>query len=478
MNVATDMLPLLWVPLLLSLVLTGIHTYLGLHVLARKIIFVDLALAQIAALGATVAFMLGYPPQTMAAYGYSLLFTLAGALLLSFSRAWTGGKISQEAVVGVIYVVSAAAALLLVDQAPQGAEHLKQILVGSLLTATPHDLAKLTGLYALIGALHWVCRRPLLRITFEHDEPGHGALKTWWWDFVFYALFGVVVTSSVAVAGVLLVFSFLIIPAAIGTLYAGRLGAALAIGWIAGGVASAAGLGVSYAWDLPTGAALVCVFGAVLALAAASKPFLLSDARRRVQVLCRMRFYGVRAALALIFVAALWLVVNPHADQPLLDLLEHAQPRLRAPFLTPAEQDLLSQARLSEVKAQQEAARMSEKERNSRWQGAALSDAELRKISSYTQSFLEMKKGEQVVQRAMRDKARERQRWVLGVPLLTMCVAAWLWLSARRRRQVPGGVRPARLSCISLAYFMKLLWQPMTMCTSPGTPSRNPRRKK
>jgi zinc/manganese transport system permease protein len=428
MNVSIDMLQLLWVPLLLSLALTGIHTYLGLHVLARKIVFVDLALAQIAALGATVAFMLGYPPQTTSAYAYSLVFTLAGAVLLSFSRTWTGGKISQEAIVGVIYVVSAAAALLLVDQAPLGAEHLKQLLIGSILTVTPSDLIRLIGLYTLIGALHWIFRRPLMHITFEPTGLGGNRLRIWWWDFVFYALFGVVVTSSVAVGGVLLVFSFLIIPAAIGMLYTSRLEMALGIGWIAGSIVSVVGLGLSYVWDLPTGAAMVCVFGMALAFLATIKPLVFSAERRRAQAWLRMRFYGMRAALVFIFASALWLVANPYADQPLLDLLEKVQPSLRAPFLTSAELERLNQSRLSEVKAQQEATRLSEKERSSRWQGATLSDTELRKIASYTQSFLEMKKGEQVVQRAMRDKARGRQRWVLGIPLLAICLAAWLWM--------------------------------------------------
>jgi len=428
MSVVADMLQLLWVPFLLALALTGIHTYLGLHVLARKIVFVDLALAQIAALGATVAFMLGYPPQTMAAYVYSLLFTLAGAVLLSFSRAWTGGKISQETVVGVIYVVSAGAALLLIDQAPLGAEHLKQLLIGSILTATPSDLIRLIGLYALIGALHWIFRRPLLRISFEPAAPSDSALKVWWWDFVFYALFGIVVTSSVAVGGVLLVFSFLIIPAAIGMLYSSHLRTALGIGWIAGSLASGVGLGMSYVLDLPTGAAMVCVFGLTLALFAALKPFLFTSAVRRVETWRHLRFYGTRAGLVLLFISALWLVVNPQADHPLLDALEHTAPGLRSAFLKAAEIDLLNQSKLSELKAQQEAARLGEKERSSRWQGTALSDQELRKISSYTQSFLEMKKGEQVVQRALRDKARERQRWVLGVPALAICLAVWLWL--------------------------------------------------
>lgn len=424
-----DVLQFLWIPFLLSLALTGIHAYLGLHVLARKIVFVDLALAQIAALGATVAFMLGYAPQTATAYVYSLLFTLAGAVLLSFSRNWTGGKISQEAIVGVIYVVSAAAVLLLVDQAPQGAEHLKQILIGSILTATASDLAKLTGLYGLIGALFWFCRWPLRRITFQPEEFGNDKLKIWQWDFVFYALFGVVVTSSVAVAGVLLVFSFLIIPAAIGLLYADRLRTALGIAWVAGAVSSAVGLGVSYALDSPTGATMVGVFGVSLVLAAALKPFWFTGARQRSRVSGSLRFYFIRAALTVVFVSGLWLVVNPRADQPLLDMLEYAAPPLRSAFLTAAEQAQLDQSRRSEIKVQQEALRLNEKERGSRWQGALLSDEELRKISSYTQSFLEMKKGEQVVQREMRNRARERQRWALGVPLLIICFASWLWLA-------------------------------------------------
>lgn len=430
-----DVLQFLWLPFLLSLLLTGIHAYLGLHVLARKIVFVDLALAQIAALGATVAFMLGYAPQTTAAYVYSLLFTLAGAVMLSFSRNWTGAKISQEAIVGVIYVVSAAAALLLVDQAPQGAEHLKQILIGSILTASLGDVAKLAALYGAIGALFWFWRAPLQRVSLQAEALQKDKFKIWCWDFAFYAMFGAVVTSSVAVAGVLLVFSFLIIPAAIGLLYAPAWARALTIAWIVGAAASALGLGISYALDWPTGAAMVCVFGAVLALSAALKPFLFGATARRRAALRALRFYALRAAIGVIFISALWLIVNPRADQPLLDMLERAAPRMRAIFLKPAERELLDQSRQSEIKAQQEATRLNEKERNSRWQGAALSDEELRKVASFTQSFLEMKKGEQVVQREMRNKARERQRWVFGVPLLMICVAAWLRLKPTPRKR-------------------------------------------
>ena len=197
----------LWPPFLVAVCLVGIHAYFGIQVLARKVIFVDLALAQIAALGATAAFMLGHPAQSAATYGYSLAFTLLAAVLLAFTRAWAT-RVPQEALIGVIYVVAAAAAILLIDRAPQGAEHLKQILTGNILTSGLNDVAVIVPLYLAIGLLHWLWRR---RLT------GAGSLA---WDFVFYATFGVVVTSSVAIAGVLLVFSFLIIPAAIGVMFA------------------------------------------------------------------------------------------------------------------------------------------------------------------------------------------------------------------------------------------------------------------
>src|SRR5437764_1422821 len=246
-------LTFLWPAFLVAVSLVGIHAYFGIQVLARKVIFVDLALAQIAALGATVAFMLGHPAQSFATYVYSLAFTLLAAVLLAFTRAW-GTRVPQEALIGVIYVVAAAAAILLIDRAPQGAEHLKQILTGNILTSGLNEVAVIVPLYAAVGLLHWLLRGQM---------SGTGAL---FWEFVFYASFGVVVTSSVAIAGVLLVFSFLIIPAAIGVMFASTLPGQLAIGWLAGTLTSAAGLAASFAFDWPTGAAMVCAFGAALAV--------------------------------------------------------------------------------------------------------------------------------------------------------------------------------------------------------------------
>jgi|GEM_PF-77742 len=418
-----DWLQLLMIPFLVALVLTGIHTYLGIHVLSRNIIFVDLALAQISALGATVAFLLGYYPQSIAAYGYSLAFTIGGAVILSFSRSWTG-RVSQETFIGVVYVVSAAAAFLLVDRSPQGAEHIKQMLIGSILTATETDLLKVVLLYSAVGLFHWFVRKRFLLISFQPERAEAAGLRLWLWDFLFYVSFGVVVTSSVAIAGVLLVFCFLIIPAAIGTLYSDQILPKLLIGWAIGILASSAGLSLSFAANLPTGATIVCVFGGMLALAALLKPLLFNP--KKLQILGQAGSFAVTSLLTIAFLSGAWLTFRPKADQPLLDWLEASYPSLRQAFLTPEEQDYLQQAGSGFDRWQSEIQRLDQMERQSRWQGKGLSDRELRRISSYTMSFQEMQNGEKFVQRELRNAARQRQRWVFGIPMMLLSSAGFL----------------------------------------------------
>src|SRR5712691_4220917 len=216
-------------PLAAAIVFTGIHTWFGLQVLRRNVVFADLALAQVSALGATVAVVAGHAVSSTAGYAYALIFTAAGALLLTASRG-IARNVRQEAFIGVLYVVATAATVLVVDRSPQGAEHVKRMLVGSILSVSADEVMKFTVLYGLIGALHWVVRRQLLRAA---DDTSSGAGATAFWDLVFYLSFGVVVTSSVGTAGVLLVFCFLIVPALIGSLFSPHIGAALAIGWAA-----------------------------------------------------------------------------------------------------------------------------------------------------------------------------------------------------------------------------------------------------
>src|SRR5213593_4241494 len=234
------MLELLAVPFLACLVLTGIHVYLGLHVLARGVIFVDLALAQIAALGLSVAVLAGHPIQSDAAYWYALAFAVGGAAVFALSRLHAA-PVPQEAIIGIVYAVSAAAAVLVVDRAPQGSEHIKQLLVGSILTVTGDEVRALTLLYAVLGALLWAVRRPLLLISFDPDGAAQPhAVRAW--DFVFYASFGLVVTSSVRVAGVLLVFSYLVVPATVAALLTDSVRGRLLVGWAVGVGVSAGGL--------------------------------------------------------------------------------------------------------------------------------------------------------------------------------------------------------------------------------------------
>jgi len=260
---SADLLSLLWAPFLMCLVLTGIHAYLGVHVLAREVVFVDIALAQIAALGATAAVLLDYELDSWPSYACGLGATILGALVLALTRS-RRRQLSQEAVIGVVYAVSSGAAVLLADRLPHGIEHVRAMLVGNLLAVTPGEVAKVAVLYAAVGALHWLCRRPFFLISTDPDAAFAEGWRVRLWDFVFYASFGVVVTSSVRVGGVLLVFSYLIVPALAGVILGRSVRAKLSIGWAFGTLVSVLGVAASAAFDLPTGATVVCAFGLIL----------------------------------------------------------------------------------------------------------------------------------------------------------------------------------------------------------------------
>ena len=219
---ASDLLALMWAPFLMCLVLTGIHAYLGIHVIAREVVFVDIALAQIAALGATAAFLVGFDPEDPGSYWFGLAATILGALVLALTRSRTR-HVSQEAVIGVVYAVSSAAAVLLADRSPHGAEHLRTMLVGSILAVRLTDVVKVAALYAAVGLFHWLCRRPFFLISLDPMTAFRDGWRVRLWDFLFYASFGVVVASSVRVAGVLLVFSYLIVPALAGIAVGGAV---------------------------------------------------------------------------------------------------------------------------------------------------------------------------------------------------------------------------------------------------------------
>jgi zinc/manganese transport system permease protein len=251
-------------PLVACLVIVAIHSYLGLHVIAREVIFVDLSLAQMAALGSAVAILAGSQPDSPTALAYALGFTTLGAGVFALTRTDERGVVPQEAIIGIVYVVASAAAILVADRTPRGGEAIKDILVGSLLWVDWPTIARLAGIYAVIGAFHWALRRRFLTISFEPERAVAQGWSIRWWDFLFYLSFGIVITFSVPIAGVLLVFSFLVVPAAVAFQFSRRHGALAAISWIAGTLASASGLWISFHYDLPTGPVIVCMFGLVL----------------------------------------------------------------------------------------------------------------------------------------------------------------------------------------------------------------------
>jgi zinc/manganese transport system permease protein len=253
-------------PFVASLILTGIHAYLCVHVVERGVIFVDLSLAQIAALGATIALFLPGStgdPHAPSVYWTSLGFTFIGAAIFSLVRV-RRSRIPQEAIIGISYAVASAAAILAMSKSTSQAEHLKDMLVGNIIAVSWGEVAKTAALYGAVGIFHFIFRRQFLAISMQHDEPERTGLNVRLWDFLFYASFGFVVTSSVAIAGVLLVFCYLIVPSVAAMLYAESIGRRLAIGWTMGTVVSAAGVYLSLILDLPTGATIVCTFGVAL----------------------------------------------------------------------------------------------------------------------------------------------------------------------------------------------------------------------
>lgn len=272
------MFQLILTPMAAALIILAINAYFGLHVIRRGVIFVDLAFAQVAALGATVGLLMGFDPTSVLGFGFTFLFTLIGALIFSFTR-MESSIVPQEAIIGITYVVASAAVILLTSFTPEGAEHVSETLTGSLIWVTWSDVARIAIAYALIGLLHLALRGPFFDTTFHPERRRHVRA----WDFLFYTTFGIAITFSVNIAGVLLIFSTLVIPAAVAFLFTAHFGRALLLAWLSGGIAVVGGLLASFYWDVTTGPLLVCAFGLVMIVAGVLRPLIgvKAVARRR-----------------------------------------------------------------------------------------------------------------------------------------------------------------------------------------------------
>jgi len=316
-----SMLELMAAPFAECMVLVAIHTYLGIHVLRRRVIFVDLALAQTAALGTTVGFLFGIMPDTVAALIFSMTFTFLAAAVFSLTRI-RGERVPQEAIIGLFYAITAATAVLVVQKS-HGAEHLEGILVGSLLWVNWDDVVIAAVAYAIIGAVHFAFRRRFLLISEDPDRAHRQGMSVRAWDFLFYVTFGFVITFSTRVAGVLLVFVFLVAPAIMAFLITDRLKWQLLIGWVMGTVVTVAGLYLSYAIDLPSGPTVVAFYGVVLVLGALVLHIVRSQ--RKLVALGRIGV-GVAVTVAVAFAVyqeGKWLGRSSLADSEHLERVEH-----------------------------------------------------------------------------------------------------------------------------------------------------------
>jgi zinc/manganese transport system permease protein len=255
------------IPFLACLVLSINHVYLGIHVIERKVIFVDLALAQIAALGATYALTLGYDPNydSFKVSLFSLAFTFVGAGAFAIAR-MRKEKVPQEAFIGIIYAAASAAAILILSKSATGGEELKHMLVGDVLLVSLSAVGQMALLYGCIGIFHVIFRKKFLAISMDPEAAEASGINIRFWDILFYMSFGVVITKSVAIVGVLLVFSYLVVPAVIAQMWSQTVRGRLLLGWLVAILASLCGIVWSFHSDYPTGPAVVVMLAFFLIL--------------------------------------------------------------------------------------------------------------------------------------------------------------------------------------------------------------------
>lgn len=257
-------------PLAACLLFPPLLVYLGIHVVKREVIFVDLALAQVATLGTCVALLMGYHFDDRITFWISLAVTFVGAAFFSWSRSRQKGPVPQEAIIGITFVVAAAGVILLLSRVAGGKEELEHLLTGDILNVTKGEIGQRTLLFAALAGFYAAYHRHFVLISSDPEAAFDSGMRVRLWDFLFYAAFALVVVSFVRIAGVLLTFAYLIVPAVCGTMLAEAWIRRLVIGWGVAVVASLLGLWASYKMDLPTGAAIVCAAGVLLGIVSAA----------------------------------------------------------------------------------------------------------------------------------------------------------------------------------------------------------------
>jgi zinc/manganese transport system permease protein len=259
-------------PLVACLIFPPLLVYMGLHVVKREVIFVDLALAQVATLGTCVGLIMGYQFNDRVTFWISLGVTFLAAGLFSWSRG-ARHHVPQEAIIGITFVVAAAGVILLLSRVAGGKEELEHLLTGDILNVTSNEIGRRAALFAAIAVFYGAFHKRFALISANPKQAFAEGVLVRLWDFLFYAAFALVVVSFVRVAGVLLTFAYLIVPAVCAVMLAESWTSRLVVGWVVAAIASLVGLWASYGLDLPTGAAIVCTCGLLLALVSVAAAF-------------------------------------------------------------------------------------------------------------------------------------------------------------------------------------------------------------
>jgi len=264
----SDLVAMLGLPLLACLLMGSILSYLGIHVLKREVIFIDIAIAQVAAVGALAAHLaFDVEDGSLISYLCSLACVLGMAGFYSVARHKVA-EISIEAIIGISFAITAAGALFLIGIAP-GHAHAEEMLAGALLWVTGPQILVGLVVFAAVGFVLWLVRRPISAVSQDHAAAAAGGLNVAWWDFLFYALLGVVITVAVRLSGVVTVFALLIIPATTSALFATSWLSRLLLAWLTVVIASTAGLLFSYYLDFSMGPAIALCLGTLLVVVAA-----------------------------------------------------------------------------------------------------------------------------------------------------------------------------------------------------------------
>jgi zinc/manganese transport system permease protein len=304
----TQVLEFMGTPFLACLVLIGIHAYFGIHVIERGIIFVDLAMAQIAALGGMMAVFFHRTPNSPLGYALSLGSVVLGAFVLALTR-HREQRVPQEAYIGIVYALALAASILLANWAPEGSEYVREMLEGVILWVRLRDVLLDAAVYGVIGLIHAGLFRRFWQISQDYEAARAAGIRVRWWDFVFYVTFGVVVIFSVRVAGVLLVFCFLVIPAVISALFLDGFLPRLLMAYGLGTLITVVGLLASWVYDVPSGPMVAVTFGVALLAAHLLRPWVTSASMGRR----RLALAGVAVSLVAVLSA---LILRVHSGGP------------------------------------------------------------------------------------------------------------------------------------------------------------------